>query len=137
MRKKIFIVSIITLTVAAFCADAFAGLIDWERRNRYLKERQMDESQDSGTVKEMTKDDLPQWMKEEPKVRTRDERRYDVNRDGYFQPAESKVYLRRLLVTIEKKGKITSRSDLLKEYDVNSDGVLTKTEAKKIRRDVL
>jgi len=136
MEKRIFFILIIALVVTSICASAFAGLIDWERRNHYLKEQQSKEaSVGSAQTKEMTQADLPKWMKEEPKVMTRDEQRYDINRDGYFQPAESKVYLRRLVGVVEQRGKIASNSELLKEYDKNGDGVITRTEAKKIRED--
>ena len=131
MLKKFFIVAVSVLLVVSFCSQAFAGLIDWERRNRYL---QSQEAKSDGTVK-MTEADIPQWMTKEPRVTTEEERRYDVNRDGYLQPAESKVYLRRVVTTVEKRGKVVFESEILKEYDQNGDGVITKTEASNIRRD--
>ncbi len=131
--KKIFSLSVVCALALIFCFDSFAGLIDWERRNRFLKERQ----QNSGSEKAMTEDDLPLWMREEPIIKTRAEKRYDVNRDGKFQPAESKVYLRRVIKTVEKGGKIVSRSDILEEYDTNGDGVISLVEVKEVREDVL
>ncbi|MDD3375622.1 MAG: hypothetical protein PHY73_07885 [Candidatus Omnitrophica bacterium] len=132
MKRKFFILLMLCVFVFAFCLDSFAGLIDWERRNRYLKERQ----QESGAEVTVGEEALPKWMKQEPRVTTREEKRYDSNRDGRFQPAESKVYLRRIVQIVDRGGKVIAQSEILKEYDKNKDGVITSFELKEIKEDV-
>ena len=127
-----FLVLLCVFTLA-FCLDCFAGLVDWERRNRYLKEKQ----QESGSEFTLGEDALPNWMKQEPRITAREEKRYDANRDRKFQPAESKVYLRRVIRKVESGGKVVSTSEILKEYDKDKDGVISLIEVDEIKEDVL
>ncbi|MDP8264954.1 MAG: EF-hand domain-containing protein [Candidatus Aceula lacicola] len=132
MRRKFIILTSLCIFALMFCFDCFAGLIDWERRNRYLKDKQ----QELGSEGVLSEDALPEWMRKEPRVKTKDEKRHDINRDGKLQPAESKVYLRRVIRKVENGGKVVSTSEILKEYDKNKDGVITQTEVIEIRGDV-
>lgn len=116
-------------------AQSFAGLIDWERRNRYLQEQQ-EAAQQAGKEIQLSTN-LPYWMQVEPKVATEDEKKYDVNKDGTLSPVEMKVYLRRVYEDVQNgSGKSVSTSEALKEYDQNKDGVITKFESDKIKADV-
>jgi len=132
MKRNFAITLLFFVVMITFCLNCFAGLVDWERRNRYLKDRQ----EESGSEISLGEEALPKWMKQEPRVRTREEKRYDTNRDRRFQPAESKVYLRRVIQRVEKDGSVSARSELLKEYDINKDGVITLVESKEIKDDV-
>lgn len=94
-----------------------------EKRSLRKKEKKEDQA------------DLPGWMKETPKVTNVVERRYDSNRDLKLQTFEVKILLRDVLDVVEDKGGYTVNSDILKEYDVNKDGLITRTEAVKLKKD--
>ena len=74
-------------------------------------------------------------MRTAPQVKTDNERTYDVNRDGKLQPAEVKIYLRGIIEIVEKKGGFTVNSDILKEYDKNKDGLISRIEVQDLKRD--
>jgi hypothetical protein len=75
-------------------------------------------------------------MQVEPVISTDDEKKYDSNKDGRFQPVESKVYLRRAYQQIQTgAGKNVLDSSVLKEYDTNKDGLITKPESEKMKKD--
>jgi len=134
MIHKMFIILIVGVMFFAFDIRSFAGLIDWEVRNRYLKEQQeaAQKSSDSPQISQ----DLPRWMQVEPAVKTDEEKKFDFNKDGVFQPVETKVYLRRTYQDVQTGGiKNISNSEVLKEYDANKDGVISKLEADKIKKD--
>lgn len=121
------------LVAACIClligvSSAQAGLINYDRRNRMLKE-----STGNPVAPE---ESLPLWMQKLPPVNNRTERRYDINRDGYLQTAEVKIMLRDVIETVEEKGGAEVISDILKEYDKNRDGVINRYELAEIKRDV-
>jgi hypothetical protein len=108
-------------------------------RNRYLKEQEQQAQKASQTPK--ATENLPQWMQVEPTLKTEDEKKFDANRDGRFQPAETKVYLRRSYQEIQDNaganmaGKDVRDSDVLKEYDTNKNGIISKSESEKMKKD--
>jgi hypothetical protein len=122
MRKNLFIVSLAALFLLGAFQPVFAGLIDYDRRNRR-----------SATAGE----DAPEWWKTEPDVKNKLERRYDTNRDGKLQTAEVKILLRDVVDEIETKGRYSVYStDVLREYDKNRDRVIDKTEVEGIIKHV-
>jgi len=127
MKKKFLIAIFLStlLSLSLYINSLFAGLIDYERLNRIKASRENAE-----TV--LDNKELPQWMKVEPKAKTKIEKMYDVNRDGKLQTAEVKVYLREVLNQIDDKGGYTIDSDILKEYDQNKDGVISRYEAEAV-----
>ena len=127
MRRK-FVAGVLLsalLLLSLYMMNVSAGLIDYERLNRIKARREGKVMQDSSGREK----DLPKWMKVEPKVSSKTEKAYDVNRDGKLQTAEVKVYLREVLNTIDDKGGYAIDSNILKEYDKNKDGVISRYEA--------
>ena len=78
----------------------------------------------------------PAWQKDWPEVKNQDEDRYDINRDGKLQTAEVKIYLRDVIKEVMDKGGFRVNSNVLKAYDKNRDGVISKYELEQIRQDV-
>lgn len=103
-----------------------AQFINYGRRNRFLRL----------TNPEATEDSIPSWAKEAPKPQNAEERRFDINRDDMLQSAEIKVYLRRIVERVEKRGYVSVTSDLLREYDKNKDGVINSYEIDLIKEHV-
>lgn len=133
MKKSMKLLSVFLILLFVGMNAAYAGLVNYERRNRYLK--QSAQVQAGETVVEGEETDLPLWMKVIPRVKNRTERKYDVNRDGKLQTAEVKIFLRDVIEIIEAKGGHTINSDILKEYDKNRDGVISRFELKEVVRD--
>ncbi len=130
---RIFLIVFFVSLIAA--GQSFANLIDWDQRDRYLKQQEKQQQQQAGKEVQISPD-LPRWMQIAPKVETEDEKKYDVNRDGVLSPTEMKVYLRRVYYEVQDgSGKSVSTSEALKEYDSNQDGVITKKEAERIRKE--
>ena len=77
----------------------------------------------------------PQWKQNLPKAVTREEKRYDVNHDGYLQSAEVRVFLRDVAEEAQASGIVKIESDILKEYDSNMNGEIDPQEAQKIVED--
>ncbi len=134
MNLKSLVIVIGIVIALVVCAQGFAGLVDWGARDRYLKEQEEAAKEASQSLK--INQNLPRWMQVEPTVKTDDEQKFDVNRDGVFQPNETKVYLRRAYQEIQDgTGKNVSNSEVLKEYDANKDGIISKLESEKIKKD--
>lgn len=129
MKKTILFIGIVVAVIMTFSYFSFAGLINYERRNRAAVRKAAQENQESEDAL------LPLWMKGEPKVTGTRDKRYDINRDGILQTAETKILLRDVVDEVKDKGGITVDCDVLKEYDKNKDGVITKFEAETISKD--
>jgi|GEM_PF-581584 len=142
MMKRIFCILLVVIMIfLALPAQSFAGLVDWEARNRYLK-AQEEAAKTTSQDPKMSKD-LPHWMQVEPTVKTDEEKKFDVNKDGVFQPAETKVYLRTVSQEVQDgsglnvAGRNVQNSEVLKEYDANKDGIVSKLESEKMKKDSL
>lgn len=134
MRKYMLILAVLIL-VFSIC-ECYAGLIDYERLKR-IRARKAGLPVPQETPAEKGDELVPKWLIEEPKVTSKIDRDYDINRDGRLQSAEVKTFLRDVLEEIEKKGGYTINSDILKEYDKNKDGVVSKNEVKLLKEQVL
>ena len=116
--KKIALISLLAATLLFFAIQSFAGLINYERLRRF-KERQ-----DAGEKDLRFKDvAVPDWVDNLPRAKTEQEKRYDINKDGILQIAETKIFLRDVLNVVDQKGGYTLDSDILKEYDKNRDSI--------------
>jgi len=124
MRRMLKLFICLSFMALVFINVAYAGLINYERLNRNRNR--------SGVQAQRP---LPSWARELPKVRYRSEKRYDVNRDGILQTAETKVYLQDVINEIDRKGGYRVDSGILQAYDKNNDGVISKAEVDDIRRD--
>ncbi len=134
MQSTARVFLIVFLMSLVLASQSFANLIDWDQRERYLKQQEKQQQQAGKEIQ--ISPDLPRWMQIAPKVETEDEKKYDVNRDRVLSPTEMKVYLRRVYYEVQDgSGKSVSTSEALKEYDSNQDGVITKTEAERIKKE--
>ena len=131
--KRIYLISFFLLLCCTVVNISLAGLIDYNRLNQIGARKTV-----SGSYGENVDEaDLPSWFKVEPKVTIDEERVYDANRDGKLQKAEVKIMLRDFVDTVhEKGGAMYYRSQILKEYDINKDGVISKFEAEAIDKQV-
>ncbi len=132
IKKSWFLLGFLIFLSGYFLTSSRAGLIDYERINRikYGKPAGVQDAK-GGSAKEV--DDFPQWLKVEVQVTSETERRYDANGDGKLQSAEAKVFLREVLGQVKEKGGYTVNSDILKEYDKNKDGLISRLEAEAIK----
>jgi len=69
---------------------------------------------------------------EAPQVTSRTERIYDINRDGLLQQDEIQEFYRDIIASIDRRGEFKVRSGLLKVFDTNEDGKISRYEAKAI-----
>ena len=126
MKRVWLILACCLLFGLLIASSSYAQLINYGRRNRFVGNRNASENEE----------DLPAWALELPKVKTREERRYDINRDGKLQSAEVKVFLRDVIERVEKRSYVNVTSDILRGYDMNKDGVINTYELDKIKEHV-
>jgi len=138
MNKKIKVGSAVIVFLFMLTNMCYAGLINYQRRNRRMGGGGGEDAPAAAPVRGrriMDEESLAGWMKKLPVITWRDNRklrRYDINRDNKLQTAEVKVYLRDVMEKIQAKGGYTIDSTILKEYDRNRDGVVSRYEARKI-----
>ncbi len=121
----LFLLAATVVVVFASANVCLAQLVNYERR---AKRQQIKAFAATGSV--------PAWVMNAPKVSSPDEKRYDVNNDGKLQTFEIKTFLRDTLDIVDQKGGVTINSDILKEYDKNHDGFISREEAKVVRQQV-
>ncbi len=77
------------------------------------------------------------WAKELPKVTSKKEKYYDINRDEILQTSETKIFLRDVVKEVTDKSNYNvSESILLKAYDKNKDGIISNLEIEEIKKDL-
>ncbi len=64
----------------------------------------------------------------EPRVTNRVERLYDINRDGMLQQSEVTDFYKDVVSSVRNKGRFKVSSDLLKTFDTNNDGEISRYE---------
>jgi len=79
------------------------------------------------------KSDINQLLASKPEVSNRIERLYDVNRDGLLQEDEVLEYLKGVVTTIDRRGRFTVGSNILKKFDRNNDGSISKYEVQSLK----
>ncbi|VAW13401.1 hypothetical protein MNBD_BACTEROID05-832, partial [hydrothermal vent metagenome] len=77
---------------------------------------------------------LEQIVTDDPKVSTRIERIYDMDRDGNLQEDEILEFFSDVVDSVKKKGRFLVSSDLLKSFDTNSDGKISRYESLAIKK---
>ncbi|OGX08184.1 MAG: hypothetical protein A2Z88_03325 [Omnitrophica WOR_2 bacterium GWA2_47_8] len=135
MNKKILATVTFFLLIFFIAETCHAGLINYQRRNRRGGAPAPAGGKASPAAAPVQKT-MAKWMQILPSVTNQNEQRYDVNNDGKLQTAEVKTYLRDVLNVIDSKGGFTVNSEILKEYDKNKDGLVTREEARLLREHV-
>ena len=79
------------------------------------------------------------WAVTPPVVTGKIEIKYDINEDGVLQTSEVKIFLRRIISQLMKENINFNIEDskLLKAYDKNKDGIISKLESEEIKKDLV
>jgi hypothetical protein len=137
--KQLFTLTLLMLWANVQTAEA--QLINYKRRGQQPQNVQEDQKRKpsvspSANKSAASEKQLPAWMKILPPAKSKEEVRYDVNRDGQLQSAEVKILLRDIVDMVEKKGGVKIESEVLKEYDQDKNGLIDRKEIEHIRNDV-
>jgi len=121
----------------------------WERRADTNNDGKVD-SNELAAWKQLTKERLDlnndgvidakerrlSWRHARSRVNTALEKKYDVNGDGWLEPAEVKELLKDRYTLIKTKGKAKVDTAIEEDYDKNEDGVIDAQEAEAMEVDV-
>lgn len=130
--KKIFI-SLFAVFLVFVCAAYFVYAQTAPAAD--AKNKAKDKSSDTKTEKPVVV--VAFWAKELPKVTSKTEKRYDINRDEILQTSETKIFLRDVIKeVVEKSSYNVSESVLLKVYDKNKDGIISNLDIEEIKKDL-
>ena len=141
MKRKIIFSLAVLVFIFVTSQLSFAQLINWQRRNpnaptanRYSNPpaetpAQADTSASTETTNVPTQEAL---VKENFKVTNQDEELYDANKDGVLQNEEVQAFLKDVTIAVDKKGSFNVSSNILKEYDKDQDGSISRLEAQDI-----
>ncbi len=127
MKKNVF--SLYFVVMAFVCAPAvFAA---------DAKDKTNEKSSDGKTAKSDPAAPVAFWAKDLPKVISKSEKRYDINRDEILQTSETKIFLRDVIAEVAAKSSFNvADSALLKAYDKNKDGIISNIEIDAIKKDL-
>ena len=131
MKKVILFLAVLLMT-AWVITPSHAQLINHKRR----AEQAAGGAATKPGAKDAAVPAAPSWMQNAPRVTSKDEEKYDINRDGILQSAEVKILLRDIIQTVDAKGGMTITSGVAKLYDKNSDGLINRYEVADIKTDV-
>jgi hypothetical protein len=134
MKKFILSLFVLTAFVLISVHQAQAGLINYNRRNNTGAPTGGGYKKPAATTAKATTT-APMWMRRAPEAKTATEKVYDINRDGLLQPSEVKIYLRSVAEVVDAKGGFTVNSDILKEYDKNHDGLISRIEIQDLKSE--
>ena len=140
MRKNTMIFLAVACFTSFMISDAMAGLINYNRAQKRktgggAAAPARPAAAAPAPAPKPAQDTRPMWMRQVQNASTATEKKYDVNRDGLLQTAEVKIYLRDVAQVVEAKGGYTVDSEVLRDYDKNRDGVITRYELADIRTD--
>jgi hypothetical protein len=151
MKKQLVILSAVILSLA-MTQISFAGLINYNRRNQTNTGQAVSQTRTTtmpttasttATAKKTTtapdvamKMDMPGWQSAVVSVKNSAERRFDLNRDGNLQAAETKKFLQDVVDQVDRRGATVVTSTILNDYDKNDDGVINRSEAELISKDL-
>lgn len=127
MRRSLMIITTALIFYFVSAQSAQAQMINYNRRNK----NQLDSSKKFSAPKTIqytnTRKDLAKQAsaQTDPAVTNRVERLYDLNRDGFLQKDELKDFYKDVVSSVKNKGKFQVSSELLKNFDANSDGQIT------------
>jgi len=126
MRKRMYVLTVAIMLCMAV-RYSHAQMIDYSRRNKKSAEKKI--SQPVKPVADTFGQRVRQRMRSLPAVANKIEAVYDLNLDGKMQEAEIKKFYADAIWAVERKGKFTAASALLKDFDANGDGFIDASEA--------
>jgi hypothetical protein len=115
------------------------GTIDrkeWKMENKWEHEKKKErlDLNDDGVIS--PKERGMSWQHSRAKVNKPSEAKYDVNGNGWLEPAEVKEMLKDKHTLIKTKGKARVDSPIEAEYDTNKDGVIDSSEAVNLKKSL-
>lgn len=134
---------LITLFLIVESADA--QMINYERRKKRQEKvinlraqtgpttPTQTQTQNQATRHQSVRDEIARVMQSQPKVANRTERLYDSNRDGLLQEDEIKNFYSDVVSATERRGQFRISSELLRGFDSDEDGRISRLEASNIR----
>lgn len=138
MMKKQQILSVAAVVALALTAQtASAQLIDYSRRNRTpARPAQARTAQKPASTygTSMTANNSAQGVNGTYEVKTRFEKKYDLNRDGKLTGKEVRALLADTVKEVESEGRAVVISYVLEQYDVNGDGYISQYEVTAINK---
>ena len=129
---KIRFISISLILILLPAADARAQLINYDRKKSEASSTALGAQSQTPAVEvspSRWQNLVESKLKAQLAVDNRIERIYDINDDGRMQEDEVKDFLRDVIASIEKQGRFSASSAILKDFDVNQDGQITLKEA--------
>lgn len=133
MIKKILFL-VVLVVVALFATESFAQMINYDRLNKRRGTTPPTPPKTGTLQAQSSQATLPTWLVTPPKVTSKIEESYDINRDKKLQSSEIKMFLRDVVDEINDKGGYTVNSDLLKQFDKNKDGIVSRLELPELQK---
>ena len=139
MKKVSTLLSFILLMGFISCNLAEAQMINYKRRNGNQKVKAVKKGK---AIQKKAKKNNNRYQNRpkmtakaesmDPKVTNRVERLYDLNRDGALQKTEVNDFYKDVVSSVKNKGTFRVSTDLLKQFDANDDGKISRYEIKSI-----
>ncbi|MCA9395501.1 MAG: EF-hand domain-containing protein [Candidatus Omnitrophica bacterium] len=134
---------LVFMLVTASVAEA--QMINYHRRNQRQSPKQAAKSDPQPIRKVKTEDRAINYYRSDyatepagqeasaqPRVTNRVERLYDLNRDGFLQPDEVADFYRDVVSSVQNRGSFRVSSDLLRDFDSDQDGRISRYEVGEI-----
>ncbi len=123
MKKSMVVIGVFVLLGFVSSQVCFAQMINYNRRNKNAASA----SKTPPAPAAPAAASMPAAAKEEA---------YGMNENKADQPAENNVLLKDVVAAVNKNGSYKVNSDVLKKYDKNNDGIISKAEAKALEADI-
>ena len=147
MKKPIFLLTAAACVLGLMIQPAQAQLINYNRKKIDSLKRsepvaptsEVEPSLDlPQAVEEIevspANSSLDQFLTSQPEVATRIEHIYDLDRDGRLQQNEITEFLADVVASVERRGSFSISSNLLKLFDKDEDGQISRLEADQIKQ---
>ena len=149
MKKSMTAIMVFVLLSFLASEICFAGLINYDRRNRAAAAatNAANNPAPQNTANQTPSAPAPaaaaayamnensaaqENAKGTFKVNNRVEQIYDANKDEILQPEEVNAFLKDVVSAVDKKGSFSASSDVLKPWDKDGDGKISKAEVNAI-----
>ena len=145
MHKRFFLVLIFGLVFVLVSQQVHAQLINYSRRDKNQQSQSTSilvpvipitttETKSEAIVTGLIVAETENG--DAPRVKTRQEKRYDLNRDGKLQENEIIAFLKDVITRVETRGLFEFTTNILRPYDLEGDRVIRQYELEKIKQRV-
>ncbi len=140
MNVKLFLCTAVVIFFVLFASDIFAQQSEVDVKTSASADKitpaENAEYIDVDKNRVINETDIrQQWKYENYPVKTPEETKYDIDRDGWLEPEESKEALKQHHEGIKFGHGMGVDMDLLREYDADGNGSIDPREAQSIRED--